>query len=75
MIQCNEYGEYEVAKGVPSRLFAAILVCQEYRNDVMLITEQCLVVTSMCGQCRVLQVLPYSVMLKNIPFDQSSFAE
>ena len=34
MIQCNEYGEYEVAKGVPSRLFAAILVscnyCQEF---------------------------------------------
>ena len=27
MIQCNEYGEYEVAKGVPSRLFSAILVC------------------------------------------------
>lgn len=27
MMQCNEYGEYEVAKGVPSRLFAAILVC------------------------------------------------
>lgn len=26
MMQCNEYGEYEVAKGVPSRLFAAILV-------------------------------------------------
>ena len=26
MIQCNEYGEYEVAKGVPARLFAAILV-------------------------------------------------
>jgi len=26
MIQSNEYGEYEVAKGIPSRLFAAILV-------------------------------------------------
>ena len=26
MIQTNEYGEYEVAKGIPSRLFAAILV-------------------------------------------------
>ncbi|XP_065897341.1 BTB/POZ domain-containing protein 10-like [Dysidea avara] len=25
MIQTNEYGEYEVAKGIPSRLFAAIL--------------------------------------------------
>ena len=30
MIQCNEYGEYEVAKGVPSRLFAAILVSFNY---------------------------------------------
>ena len=40
MIQCNEYGEYEVAKGVPSRLFSAILVCFNlYKNILILITE------------------------------------
>lgn len=57
MIQCNEYGEYEVAKGVPSRLFSAILVCFNLHKNLemmsILITEQWLVVTSLCGQCRV----------------------
>ena len=47
MIQCNEYGEYEVAKGVPSRLFSAILVCFNLQIDVNINYR------TMCGQCRV----------------------